>query len=93
MASNIKAGKMAIQIGRYSQITLDKSLNKAGLIGRKMPDVIGTARWGKSLAVEVVSKSQTAIQMKNKLSAIQVYNPNLAIQVIRWAGWLGRWLF
>ena len=47
MASNIQAGKMAMQIGRYSQTTLDRSLNRAGLIGRKMPDVIGTARWGK----------------------------------------------
>lgn len=78
---------------RYSQITLDRSLNKAGLVGRKMHDVIGTARWGKSLAVEVVSKSQTAVQMHNKLIAIQAYNPSLAIKVIRWASWLGRWLF
>ena len=93
MASNIQAGKMAMQIGKYSQITLDRSLNRAGLVGRKMPDVIGTARWGKSLAVEVVSKSQTAVQMMNKLKAIQLYNPNLSIRVISWAGWLGRWLF
>ena len=93
MASNLQAGKMAIQIGRYSQITLDRSLNKAGLVGRKMPDVIGTARWGKSLAVEVVSKSQTKLQMLNKLKAIQAYNPNLTIKVVSWAGWLGRWLF
>ena len=92
MASNVQAGKMAMQIGRYSQITLDRSLNKGGLIGRKMPDVIGKARWGKDLAVEVVSKSQTALQMKNKLIAIQAYNPNLAIKVIKWAGWVGRWL-
>lgn len=63
MASNIQAGKMAMQIGRYSQITLDRSLNRAGLIGRKMPDVIGTARWGKNLLVEVTSKSQTNLQM------------------------------
>lgn len=93
MASNIQAGKLAMQIGKYSQITLDRSLNRAGLVGRKMPDVIGTARWGKSLAVEVVSKSQTAVQMMNKLKAIQLYNPNLSIRVISWAGWLGRWLF
>ena len=93
MASNIQAGKLAMQIGKYSQITLDRSLNRAGLVGRKMPDVIGTARWGKSLAVEVVSKSQTAVQMMNKLKAIQLYNPNLSIRVISWAGWIGRWLF
>ena len=92
MASNIQAGKMAIQIGRYSKITLDRSLKRGGLIGRKMPDVVGKARWGKNLAVEVVSKSQTATQMDNKLIAIQAYNPNLAKKVIKWAGWLGRWL-
>ena len=33
MASNIQAGKMAMQIGKYSQITLDRSLNRAGLVG------------------------------------------------------------
>ena len=93
MASNVQAGKMAMQIGRYSQITLDRSLKKGGLIGNKMPDVIGKARWGKNLAVEVVSKSQTALQMTNKLVTMQTYNPNLAIKVIQWAGTIGRWLF
>lgn len=34
MASNIQAGKLAMQIGKYSQITLDRSLNRAGLVGR-----------------------------------------------------------
>ena len=92
MASNIRAGKMAMQIGRYSQIALDQKLNKVGLVGTKMPDVIGKARWGKDLLVEVVSKSQTALQMKNKLKAIQILNPNAAIKVIKWAGWVGRWL-
>ena len=93
MASNIQAGKMAMQVGRYSQITLDRSLKKGGLIGRKMPDVIGKARWGKDLAVEVVSKSQTALQMQTKLIAIQGYNPHLSIKVIKWAAWIGKRLF
>ena len=38
-------------------------------------------------------KSQTTIQMMNKLKIIQLYNSNLSIKVISWAGWLGRWLF
>ena len=90
MASNIQAGKMAMQIGRYSQITLDRSLNKAGLIGRKMPDVIGTARWGKNLLVEVTSKSQTYAQMAAKLTSIVATNPNSTWKVISWASWISK---
>ena len=89
-ASNVQAGKMAMQIGRYSQITLDRSLNKAGLVGRKMPDVIGTARWGKNLLVEVTSKTQFKYQMINKLNQIVSYNSNVKIKVISWVGWLAR---
>lgn len=81
-----------MQIGRYSQIALDQKLSKVGFVGSKMPDVMGTARWGKNLAVEVVSKSQTYKQMTNKLIEIQAFNPNLDPKVIRWAGWVGRWL-
>ena len=92
MASNIQAGKMAMQIGRYSQIALDKKLNNVGFVGTKMPDVIGTARWGKNLFIEVVSKSQTAIQMENKLKALTALNPNTIYDVVKWAGWVGRWL-
>ena len=90
MASNIQAGKMAMQIGRYSQITLDRSLNKAGLIGRKMPDVIGTARWVKNLLVEVTSKSQTYAQMAAKLTSIVATNPNSTWKVISWASWISK---
>ena len=90
LASNIQAGKMAIQIGRYSQITLDRSLNKAGLIGRKMPDVIGTARWGKNLLVEVTSKSQTYAQMATKLASMIANNPNSTYKIISWAAWISK---
>lgn len=93
MASNIQAGKMAMQIGRYSQITLDRSRNKAGLVGRKMPDVVGKARWGKDIAVEVVSKSQTVDQMTTKLNGLCEYNHNLTIKVISWAAKIAKWLF
>ena len=93
MASNISAGKMAMQIGRYSQITLDRSLNKAGLVGRKMPDVVGKARWGTDLIVEVTSKSQTHNQMLNKLTLIIASNPTARIKIIDWAAWIGRHLF
>jgi len=75
---------MAIQ-GRYSTITFNRSLNTAGLSGRKIPDVIGKARRGKSLMVEVVSKTQTRAQMYKKLKAIQAYNPNTSIHVTSWA--------
>ena len=90
MASNIQAGKMALQIGRYSQITLDRSLNKAGLIGRKMPDIIGTARWGKNILVEVTSKSQTYAQMAAKLTSLVSVNPNSTWKVISWAAWISK---
>ena len=90
MASNIEGGKMALQFGRYSQITLDRSLNKAGLVGRKMPDVIGTARLGKNRLIEVTSKSQTHTQMNNKLDAILAENPNSSKGVVRWAFWLSK---
>lgn len=93
MASNIQAGKMAMQIGRYSQITLDRSLNRAGLTGRKMPDVIGTARWGKNLLVEVTSKSQINLQMANKLIKLLASNPNTTYKVIGWAARIAKWLF
>lgn len=93
MASNISAGKMAMQIGRYSQITLDRSLNKAGLVGRKMPDVVGKARWGTDLIVEVTSKSQTHNQMLNKLTLIIASNPTARIKIIDCAAWIGRHLF
>ena len=90
MASNVQAGKMALQVGRYSQITLDRSLKKAGLNGLKRPDVIGTARWGKNLIVEVTSKSQTFLQMSNKLNNIILYNPNTTKKIIGWAAWISK---
>lgn len=92
-ASNVSAGKMAMQVGRYSQITLDRSLNKAGMVGRKMPDVMGKARWGRDLIVEVTSKSQTHAQMAKKLDAIIQYNPGVRKKIIDWAAWIGRHLF
>ena len=92
-ASNVSAGKMAMQIGRYSQITLDRSLNKAGMVGRKMLDVMGKARWGRDLIVEVTSKSQTHAQMAKKLDAIIQYNPGVRKKIIDWAAWIGRHLF
>ena len=55
-----------------------------------MPDVIGTARWGKNLLVEVTSKSQFKFQMINKLNQISSFNSNVKIKVISWVGWLSR---
>ena len=92
-ASNVSAGKMAMQVGRYSQITLDRSLNKAGMVGRKMPDVMGKARWGRDLIVEVTSKSQTHAQMASKLKLISIDNPTARTKIIDLAAWIGRHLF
>ena len=92
-ASNVSAGKMAMQVGRYSQITLDRSLNKAGMVERKMPDVMGKARWGRDLIVEVTSKSQTHAQMVSKLKLISIDNPTARTKIIDLAAWIGRHLF
>ena len=91
MASNVQAGKMATQIGRYSQISLDKSLNKSGLIGRCRPDVTGLARYGNNLLVEVTSKSQTYMQMETKLLRMIAVNPNTSYKVISWAARIAKW--
>lgn len=93
MASNIQAGKMAMQVGRYKTIALDRNLNKAGLIGRREPDVIGVARIGKNLLVEITSRSQTATQMMKKLTLMVEMNPNTTYKLINWAHWLAKWLF
>ena len=65
-ASNIEAGKMAMNPVKYSDVYLNKCLNTAGLSGRKIPDVIGMRRDGTGMLIEVVSKSQTEKQMKIK---------------------------
>ncbi len=66
MASNIEAGKMAMLPGKYSKIAFDRVLKTVGLNERKRPDVIGIARYGYNRIVEVVSKSQTVLQMGKK---------------------------
>ena len=86
MASNIKAGQMAMQPGRYSKVTFDRALKTAGLNGRQRPDVIGVARYGKNKLVEVVSKSQTRNQMVNKCANMVRNNPNTRSSVVSWPG-------
>lgn len=58
-----------------------------------MPDVMGKARWGRDLIVEVTSKSQTHVLMAKKLDAIIQYNPGIRKKIIDWAAWIGRHLF
>ena len=70
---------------KYSKVTLNRCLNTAGLSGRKMPDVIGVARKGKNLLVEVVSKSQTHQQMAEKCANMILDNPNTGKRIIDWA--------
>lgn len=86
MASNIKAGQMAMQPGHYSKITFDRALKTAGLEGRKRPDVIGVARYGSNKIVEVVSKSQTSGQMSRKCDGMIDMNPNSKKSVVGWPG-------
>ena len=82
--SNIEAGKMSMQPWKYSKVTLNRSLNTAGLNGRKMPDIIGVARDGSSLLIEVVSKSQTVAQMESKCISMVNANPGASYKVIGW---------
>jgi len=89
-ASNIEAGKMALQPATYSKITLNRSLNTAGLNGRQMPDVIGVTRKGSSLLVEVVSKSQTVADMEEKCITMCASNPEAEYCVIEWAAKVSR---
>ena len=91
-ASNIEAGKMALQPLRYSKVTLNRALKTAGLSGRKMPDVIGIARNGTSKLIEVVSKSQTVAQMTSKCIYMASSNPGASYKVISWAATISRLL-
>ncbi len=81
-----------MQFWQYSKITLNRSLNTAGLTGRRIPDVIGIARDGTSVLVEVVSKSQTVSQMTKKCISMVKSNPGANYKVIRWAATISRWL-
>ena len=89
-ASNIEAGKMALNPIKYSKITLNRSLNTAGLSGRRMPDVIGIARNGSSKLIEVVSKSQTGRQMTAKCISMVNANPGASYKVVGWAATISR---
>lgn len=83
MASNVSAGAMSLNPIKYKEIYLDRALKTAGLAGTRRPDVIGIARFGKNKLVEVVSKTQTKVQMKIKLDKIIASgNPNCKKQVI-----------
>ena len=89
-ASNIEAGKMALNPIKYSKITLNRALNTAGLSGRRMPDVIGIARNGSSKLIEVVSKSQTVKQMTSKCISMVNANPGASYKVVGWAATISR---
>ena len=91
-ASNIEAGKMALNPIKYSKVTLDRSLKTAGLVGRQRPDVIGITRKGTAKLIEVVSKSQTAKQLTNKCINMASANPGATFRVIKWAVRAGKFL-
>lgn len=48
---------------------------------------------GKNLLVEVTSKSQTNLQMANKLVKLLASNPNTTYKDIGWAARIAKWLF
>ncbi len=50
-----------------------------------MPDVIGVARRGKNMLIEVVSKSQTVAQMEAKCLSMELTNINTTHRVRDWA--------
>ena len=91
-ASNLEAGKMALQPWKYHTVTLNRALKTAGLTGRRMPDVIGGARNSTSMLVEVVSKSQTVAQMTAKCISMARQNPGATYKVIGWAATISRLL-
>ena len=81
-SSNIQAGKFAMQIGRYSEVGLNSSLNKTGMVGRMRPDVTAVARFGKNKLIEVVSSSQTILSQQNKIAHMLSLNPNTTGRVV-----------
>ena len=90
-ASNVQAGKFAIQIGRYSKIGLDCKLKKVGMIGTKEPDVMAVARFGNNKIIEVVSKTQTIASQQQKINVMLSSNPGTTGRVISWA--LQHWFY
>ena len=53
-----------------------------------MPNVVGKARWGTNLIVEVTSKSQTHNQTLKKLTVIIASNPTARKKIIDWEWFL-----
>lgn len=89
--SNVQDGKFVMQIGRYSKIGLNKSLDKLGMAGKTRPDVTAVARVGKNKFVEVVSKSQTVISQAEKINRMIASNPNTTGRVVGWG--LSHWFY
>lgn len=88
--SNVQAGKFALQVGRYSVISLNKSLNKVGLNGTMRPDVIAVGSHGIRV-VEVVSRTQSIESQLYKIAKIGFSNPGIIGEVINWI--FGGWFF
>ena len=89
-ASNIKAGEMALNPVRYSDVYLNRCLNTAGLSGRQLPDVIGMRHDGTGMLIEVVSKSQTVEKMETKCLGMIARNVGSDYRVVDWAAKISR---
>ena len=88
--SNVQAGKFALQAGKYSTITLNKSLNASGLNGAMRPDVLAVGRHSVK-AIEVVSKTQTIFNQTIKIENMILSNPTISGLAIDWI--FGGWFF
>ncbi len=89
LSSNMQAGKMASQIGRYSKIGLNKSLKSMGLKGKLRPDVTGIARFGKNKLIEVVSLKQSILSVTSKMSGMLAQNSGSTGRVVNWVRYFG----
>ena len=83
LASNIEAGKMASS-GKYTEIGLNKALSSLGLEENCRPDVIGLARKGVNLIVEVVSPKQDTSYIVKKMAKMLSQNTGSAGKIIKW---------
>jgi hypothetical protein len=88
-ASNVQAGKFAMQIGRYSNVSLDRGLYRVGLVGKRKPDVVAVARIGNNKIIEVVSRFQSVASQERKIMGMLSVNPRTTGKVIGWI--LQRW--
>jgi hypothetical protein len=88
--SNVQAGKFALQVGKYSTISLNRSLKSTGLEGGLRPDVLAIGSHGAKV-IEVVSGTQTIFDQTLKIQRMASMNPELVGIAVDWL--LGGWFY